>query len=165
MFVHEDLITIIFRLANFGLLIFACVYIFKRYVLPSILEHMHQERDEQQRIKEQHKELDKQEKQLLVSAKEQEALVRLLKERIMRWVQEEHRATQRRELAKEKIIMHYNERVVHQEQIMMQQKRLALIVPQAIDTVQKSLEGMYSSENAQQKYMLAIVKQLSKEVR
>lgn len=163
MFVHEDLITIIFRLANFGLLVFTCVYIFKRYILPSILELMHQERDEQQRIKEQHKELDKQEKQLLVSAKEQEALVRLLKERIMRWVHEEQMVAQKKALAKEKVRMLYNERVAYQEQMMMRTKTLQLVVPQAVATVQNHFENVYALQKAQLEYIAGVIKVLNEE--
>lgn len=95
MFVHEDLVTIVFRLTSFGIFIFFCVCLFKRYLRPSILGMMRHEHDEQQKIKDRHKELEKQERGLEAATQEQEDRIRLLKERIARWQHEEQIAVQK----------------------------------------------------------------------
>ena len=164
MFVHEELLSIIFRLANFGILVFICVYLFKRYILPTIKDQMYREQEEQHTIKDRHKEIRKQEKIVAAFAYDQEKLCRILQERVNRWrrVQEDH--GEKREQEKERRMRFLQDRVMRQEQGFEQQQMLRSIVPRAINTVEHTLQETFKSPEQGHKYTQDIIKQLRKEI-
>lgn len=157
MFVHEDLITIIFRLTSFGLFVFLCVCLFKRYLRPSIVGMMKQEQDELQKIKDRHKELGKQERSLDITAQEQEDRIRLLKERIAHWQRVEQISVQKRAQERQTWWMAHNKRVVRQAQLCAHATMLRTMVPEVMDKVERNVSAQYAQATAQHQYVAALL--------
>ena len=160
MCVHEELLAIIFRLVNFGILIFLCVYAFRRYLLPMLKDQMRQEQEEQNNRQERHKEIRKQEKILTTFSDDQEKLCVLLQERVHRWQQVEDDLMHKRELEKEKRIVFLKERVVSQELEFARQQMLHAIIPKAIESAQDELQKKFNTSDAQHAYEHALIVKL-----
>ncbi len=164
MFVHKELLAVIFRLVNFGILAYICVYLFKRYILPMIKDQMRREQEEQRTIKERHKEIRKQEKIVTAFAYDQEKLCRILQEKVNRWRRVQEDYEQKRVHEKERRIRFLQDRVMCQEQEFERQHMLRLIVPRAVDTVERTLHATFKSPDQGRVYIQDIIKQLRKEM-
>ena len=163
MFVHEELLSVIFRLVNFGILVFMCVYLFKRYVLPSIKEQMKSEEEEAQAIKSRHKELRMQEKTVTAFAQEQEKTCCMLKEKVHRWRRVQDDYVLRRAQERERRVRYLNDRVAHQELEFAQQRVLQKALPRAVMHARIALQQTFSSADKKRAYLNEIMSQISKE--
>lgn len=161
MCIHEELLAIIFRLVNFGILIFLCVYAFRRYLLPVLKDQMHQEQEEQSNIKERHKEIRKQKRILTTFSDDQEKLCVFLQEKVRQWRRVEDDLMRKRELEKDKRILFLKERVVSQELEFARQQMLHTIAPKAIESAQDELQKKFNTSDVQRVYEHAIIVQLS----
>jgi len=163
MFAHEEVLSVIFRLVNFGILSFICVYLFRRYILPAIKDQMHSKQDERRTIKERHKEIYKQEAIVIVFAQDQEKLCKVLKEKVNHWryVQEDHE--QKRSDEKERRMRFLLDRTMRQEKEFEHQQMLHVIVPRAVDTVAHIVREKFKAPEQGHMYINDIIEKLRKE--
>jgi len=157
---YEELISIIFRLFSFGVLIFLCGYTFKRYLLPILTNQLHQEQEEKKSIQERHKEIQRQKHNLSTLFDEQEKLCAMLQEKVQRWQRVESDLIRKREAEKEKRILLMKDRIVLQELEFTRQKMLHTIAPQALENAQSRLSKQYNTADAQRAYEQTILTEL-----
>jgi len=163
MLIHEELLAVIFRLVNFGVLVFISVYLFKRYVLPFVNDQMKNELAEDMAIKDRHKEIRQQEKAVAAFAQEQDKACRMLKEKVHRWRRVQDDYVHRRAQERERRIRYLNDRVARQELEFAQQKVMKEALPQAVANARQSLQHKFSLLDQRRLYINEIIAQISKE--
>lgn len=162
MFEYEPLLAIIFRLTNFGILVFLCVYAFRRYLLPVLKDQIKQEEKQRNALKEKQKEMRKQEKSVAAFAQEQAALCAVLKERVVSWRRAQDHVLQRRSQEKERRTRYLQDKVARQEHEFAQQKLLRNITPQAAYDARIVLQKMFADDQKERAYTNDIIAALRK---
>lgn len=162
MFAYEQLINIFFKLLNFGALMALLVFLFRRYILTSVVQEIAVERREEEGKYKQVVNLDKKGKELAIVALSQEHEMRVLLDRAQQWravvelEQEKLRHTQQ---------MYYDAAFVQQEkqrQAAETERVMKIVVPQAVQAAQGSLITMFADEKRGRDYLQALLAAMKK---
>jgi hypothetical protein len=158
------IISIVFRLINFGALVGAALYFFKKSGKAAI-EHIETEKKAYLGgLHEQKRALDYQKEQITQEVAQQELLIALLKERVMHWQQ---RVMQEREMFEHyKILQEQSmqERTQKRKEGIAKQQLYAQVMPQAIKQAQKKLTDQYTLSQEADQFMNRIFDHLKKEI-
>lgn len=161
---HEELLSVIFRLVNFGVLLFVCAYFFRRYILPDLQAQMVHEEQESIRIQERHREIEHQEKSVENFSQSQKKLCSLLQEKVNCWHAVYEKTVQHQEQEKKERMTFLQKKIKQQELVFAQKKMLHEITPKAIAVITEKMQKQFASEHHGSAYIDSIIRQLRKEI-
>jgi hypothetical protein len=153
----EQIVIIVFRLINLGVVIGLLGYIFKKYVLSTIKNHIAEKNAYVRGLQEQYRSLLYQQEQGLVVAREEALVCEQLKQQVTRWKQVVEKEQQVRSEEKEERKRMFEEHRAHKEQqiALLYVKKQA--IPRIIQNVEKELQQRFADEKVGRQYVQTII--------
>ncbi len=157
MFEHETILSLIFLVLNFGVLIALGIYLFKRYGLAGIKERIRSEEESLQRLHERKEQLGYDNRMLTEQLVLQDVECVDLGNKIERW----HSAYEREQHARYQELAILKERVT--KKIEMQEQTVALdfltkkVVPKAIEEATVKLGQQFASPQEGRQFLTQLI--------
>lgn len=158
----ESLVSIIFRLINFGALIGLGVYVFKRYFLHDIIEKINQEGLEKESLRHQVQELDDKSNVLSGEIVEQEQLCHKLSERVEQWHHFFNEDIERKRKENQEFHAKAVERLEKQKKFLEQELMMNEVFPQAMDQIKLQLMKDFSDPAKNKNFLADIIGHIEK---
>ncbi len=157
------ILTIIFRLINFGALIALSVYLFKRYALPSFKLKIHEKQARLDDLNAQHTLLARDdrllERALIDDRKHQEYLT----QRVMAWKAKIARDRERFIQERQKRSELLQKRTALQDEYVQKNRLRELILPAALEQARGQLISQYNEPRAQKEFINRVITTLRSE--
>lgn len=159
----SHIISIAFRLINFGALIGLALYFFKKSGKSALMHILTEKKGYFGGLQEQKRALDYQKEQITQEAAQQDLLIALLKERVIQWRQRVAQEQEMFEHYKSLQLEIMQERIQKRKERIAQQKLYAYVMPRAIKQAQDRLIKQYESSESADQFMSNIFKHMKKE--
>jgi hypothetical protein len=140
------MINLIFNILNFLVFLAVAAYLFKRFALPAISRAMIFEKLSAEALVRQQEELNKQEKNLELNFRRQQAEFQDLAEKITRWHDEVERKKEAGHERQKDIEQHVHQRraqQIHDQQLLNVRTR---VVPQAVEAARAELKNVFAHD-------------------
>jgi len=161
MFTNESWMNIFFKFLNFGALIALLVFIFRRYILPGVVQEIAQEKQQEIGMRTQVIVLDEKGKELASAAISQEHETRVLLDRAQQW-QAVFMLEQEKQKHAQQVL--YNAALVRKQQQVQaveSEKLMKLVLPQVVEQTRCKLIEVFDNEARGHEYvhdLLAAIK-------
>ena len=162
MFEGETVLSIFFKLLNFGILIGLGVYVFKRYLLPSIGQEIAENQEALQQLQRNNEQLKEDQKKVEARLDEQAALCLSLGSKIERWKLAHDNHLRRQQESCQQLRQKIEKKVAVQEQNLAREMLNKKVLPGAIVQAQELLQKTYESESEGRQYILHVMKYLER---
>ena len=155
------IISILFRLINFGILIAAFIYIYKKYIHSALVNGMQHERDLLKKLEHKKKDISLKSKHLSQQLINDKEIIHDLSNKIEVWSRNETASKDERELYK-KLFLEKLKKQAHFKQLriaeyMLEKESIEAIIENTKEQLIKELDHKQATE-----YMRSIIKSLSK---
>ncbi len=162
MFINVPLVTIIFRLLNFALLIGFFVYIFKRYIYQNISDQIAEKESFIHGLIQNNKVLEEQQHDLEMRITQQESKCKELVQKTMLWQQAVTQEKQAWTVLQDAVIRDRAQRVKLQQESLEKDRLKRVVLPHVLTESQKKLQQEFESPQAGQAFIADIIAQLRK---
>lgn len=157
----QMVIIIMFRFINFALLLYAFVYIYKKYIRPPLVHEIDQENEKLKLLEDQKKEIITEYKTLEVQSKEDQNLILELKKKVALWSDSELIWQKNRSEYKNAFIKKLKEQSDFKElqiaEYMLKKESIAIIIEQSRTQLIKEFD-----EKKSYQYIQSVIEGLSK---
>lgn len=156
-----EIIAIVFRIINFGVIVALIAYLFKSRVLPIIRNRIQNQIDQSQALTVQQETLTKQHQQLLQNLASDEQAVINLKKRVDKWSQVIKQEFAEQQIQKERQCEYVQKQIERREFERVQSKALEVITRTAIEEVEQKMQNVLADQNKSQEYFAHLIKSLA----
>ena len=158
----DQMLFIVFRVANFFVLAVLFVYLFLRYALPAVKGRIDASKREAYERKQEKQRLAREKKALQQARQEQDAFCRHLYDAVEKWNTVLEQRAERREKEKQEREKYVQQRVARQQKNFKTDVIAHEVVPKAAKQAQEQLQECYANEHAGRVYIKAIIQYLRK---
>lgn len=149
----ETLVTIVFRLINFGTLIAVGVYIYRTYIADVLRKQILEREFFQAELRAQACLFDEKRCMQMATNNNQKELFELLKQRMAAWSQAVQEQQKKGDAARAKRAVAVHEYARMRAQKIVEQRVLQEALPQALDEAARELEHYFASQEKQHIYV------------
>lgn len=164
MFGNISLVTIFFRLLNFGVLIAFFVFIFKRYFYQSISDHIAEKESFLKGLHQNSKVLEEQQHNLEMKIAQQDNKCKTLLAKISIWQEAVMQQQQEWHAIQEVVMQDKAHRLQLQQDSLNEEYLKRALLPKVLDQAEKKLVQEFAEPQAGQAFVANIIAQLSKEI-
>lgn len=164
MFGNISLVTVFFRLLNFGVLIGFFAYVFKRYFYQNISDHIAEKASFIQGLHQNNKVLEEQQHNLEMKIAQQDSKCKTLLAKIEEWQQAVIQQQQEWQTIQEVAIQDKVRRLQLQQEALNKDHLKRVLLPQVLERAEKKLVQEFADPQAGQAFVEDIITQLGKEI-
>ena len=161
---YEDIVRLVFRCINLGIFISLVGYLFKKKVLPLILDKISQNKKAEEDLRLDHEALLVRIKQVEDEIEKQEEDRKLFNEKIKTWEKEFNKTKKNVEMSRKRISEKIEKKAKKREDFLSEVHLRSIILPGAVKGAKKKLSQMFVADKEQEKLLFRIFKFVEKRI-
>lgn len=164
LYIKLNIISILFRLINFGVLLFLARYFFYRTIKPMLERFEHDNQAYKGSLQEQMQALSYQKEQMLHAVAQQELRMALLKKNVLTWRESIDQDVRDRDQYIQNQKEYMLERAEQQQALLEKEYLARIVLPKAVNMTEKELREKYKNSELGRTYIARIITSLEKGV-
>lgn len=164
MFGNETIISLFFRFANFAVLVVCASIIFKKYILPIIVELLKEQQDEYERLTHHKTDLEVEHTLVAQELENDKVLCQKLKEHVDVWRQKSDELIAQREQERQAMMIALYKKMEQREKVRENERVQAYIAQKMTQELSESLTHHFEKEDVGLQYVNSVIAHVEKDI-